>query len=296
MKKSATPIKTKYTSGKPGHVEATEYFYYDTAPDYNQDFAIVCGGYEKCAADFDINRNDYPYYFVIYTISGKGTLETNSQTLPLEAGVLTGFEPGVPHHYKSDPENPMEHIFVTFIGKQASDLLAKSVPGQQHYCHGANPEITHSRFQHILDIGLQKGTHSQELCCHYLHIALLEIASSVNNTTTHIPLSRQSFEKCKNYIDVNFSVIQSPGQVAYQCDIDVRYMSSLFKRYWHVSPSQYIMRLKLNKAANLLLTTDEKIKDIAEEIGFENQYHFSKNFKQFHGRSPKHYRQTYQQQ
>ena len=92
-------------------------------------------------------------------------------------------------------------------------------------------------------------------------------------------------------MDTHFSHIESPGQVAEACDIDVRYMAALFKKHCHITPNKYIMGLKLNKAANLLLTTYDKIKDIAEQVGFSDPYHFSKNFKQFHGRSPNHYRQ-----
>ena len=133
MNRFPQTIKKTYTSGRPGKVIDAEYFYYDTAPDHNQDLAIVCGGYEKCAPDFDINRTNYPYYFVKYTLHGKGTLEINSQTLSLRPGTLTGFEPGTAHHYKADPTDPMEHIFITFLGNQAPDLFRKSTLSQNHF-------------------------------------------------------------------------------------------------------------------------------------------------------------------
>ena len=64
MGKYSDKIKKKYTAGIPGNVTDADYFYYDTAPADHWKLAIVCGGYEKCAPDFDINRNTYPYYFV----------------------------------------------------------------------------------------------------------------------------------------------------------------------------------------------------------------------------------------
>ena len=293
MNRFPQTIKKTYTSGRPGKVIDAEYFYYDTAPDHNQDLAIVCGGYEKCAPDFDINRTNYPYYFVKYTLHGKGTLEINSQTLSLRPGTLTGFEPGTAHHYKADPTDPMEHIFITFLGNQAPDLFRKSTLSQNHFIQTANPEQMLNQFRKIIEVGLHKPPFSQEICCHYLCILLLEMAASGANPTAHVSISMQTYHKCKAYIDTHFSWIQTPGEVAKQCDIDVRYMASLFKKYCHISPSQYIMRLKLNKAANLLLTTDLKIRDIAEQVGFMDPYHFSKNFKQFHDLSPNHYRKQH---
>ena len=148
--------------------------------------------------------------------------------------------------------------------------------------------------QRILEVGLQKPPLSHEICCHYLCILFLEMAIPCAGKS-QLPLSMRTYEKCKVYIDTHFSWIQTPGEVAEQCQVDVRYMARLFNRYRHIPPSRYIMGLKLNKAANLLLTTNGKIKDIAEKVGFADPYHFSKCFKQFHGLSPNHFRHRHMQ-
>ncbi len=70
-------------------------------------------------------------------------------------------------------------------------------------------------------------------------------------------------------------------------------MSRLFKQYQNITPWEHIMRLKLNKAATLLLTSDLPVKTIARSIGFEDQYHFSRNFKKFYGYSPQKYRKIH---
>jgi AraC-like DNA-binding protein len=290
MTKYRRKIREKYTIGTPGNVVDAGYFYYDTAPREFKDLAIVCGGYERCAGDFDINRSNYPYYFVKYTLKGKGTLKINDQILSLKPGILTGFEPGTPHRYKTDTFDPMEHIFFTFVGNKANELLKKSGLNKNHYIETADSEGTLKMCQKILDTGLQKKMFSQEICCSYLRILLLEQGASLSNCTKAVSISKSTYQKCKQYIDANFSVIKSPNQVADKCDIDVRYMASLFKKYDHLPPSRYIMCLKMNKATNLLLATDLKIKEIARHVGFDDPYHFSKNFKQFHGYSPKKFR------
>ncbi|MEN8127218.1 MAG: AraC family transcriptional regulator [Planctomycetota bacterium] len=283
-------IKKKYTTGTPGKVVNADYFYYDTAPGDAKGLAIVCGGYEKCAPDFDINRNTYPYFFIKYTLSGEGTLEINSQTLPLRSGILTGFEPGTAHHYKSDPNNPMEHIFVTFIGNQAANLFRKSTLATKHFIEVANQDKTLDLFNQILQAGHEKPSFSQEICCAYLQILLLEQSSSSIQPITSSAISMETYQKCKKYIDTHFSSVKSPGNVADKCGIDVRYMSTLFKKHCYIPPGQYLTRLKFNKAANLLLTTGLTVKEIAFQVGFEDPYHFSKNFKKFHGYSPRLYR------
>ena len=282
-------IRKKYTQGTPGHVLDTEYFYYDTAPTYNKSLAIVCGGYEKCAPDFEINRNNYPYYFIKYTINGKGTLQISTNSYQLTPGVLSGFCSGIPHHYKSDPQDPMEHIFITFVGSNAKTLVYNSTLGSGGAINVTDPVDTLRIMEKILHTGLEKKPHSQQICCNYLRILLLEQAAN-NAGSNSYRLSMKTYQKCKRFIDNNFSEITSPRRAAKACGINARYMSSLFKRYGSNSPHEYIMRLKLNKAANLLLTSILSVMEIAAQVGFDDPYHFSRNFKKFHGSSPKNYR------
>lgn len=267
-----------------------EYFYFNTSPDQNKDLGIFVVGHEKCAQKYDVNRDNYPFFFLKYTIGGKGSLKFNSQTNSLGPGTLTGFAPKNPHHYIADIRDPMEHIFITFHGNQADELFSKSTLAENHLLKVADPQSTLDIFQRALNIGRQKPSFAEEICCHYLHILLLEIAPSSKSIIVKPSIAMQTYNKCKDYIEKNYSLIQSPIDVAMECDIDVRYMASIFKKFSQIPPGQHIMGLKLNKAADLLLNTDYKIKDIAELVGFSNQYHFSKNFKKFHGLSPNHYR------
>ncbi len=283
-------IKKQYTTEKPGIVSDAQYFYYDTAPNFNKQLAIVCGGYEQCAPEYDINRINYPYYFIKYTIQGKGILNINSQTINIKPGILTGFESGTAHHYTADPDDPMKHYFITFVGSESKSLFLKSYLNKKHYVEVENTEETLFLFQKIMELGNSRPDNSQEICCSYLRIILLEHALKSVKAKACFSMSMVTYQECKHYIDSNFSTISSIIEVAHKCKVDARYMSSLFKRYCHISPSQYLMRLKLNKAANLLLNSDMTIKEISHEIGFTDQYHFSRNFKKYHGVSPKHYR------
>jgi AraC-like DNA-binding protein len=56
------------------------------------------------------------------------------------------------------------------------------------------------------------------------------------------------------------------------------------------SPSQYLMRCKIDKAVHLLSSTKSAIKGISFELGFQNPYHFSRVFKRFTGHAPSEYR------
>jgi AraC-like DNA-binding protein len=69
----------------------------------------------------------------------------------------------------------------------------------------------------------------------------------------------------------------------------------IFRDEVHMTPHQYFMRLKIEGASGLLVSTDRAIGDISAWFGFENQFHFSRVFRKCTGMSPVEYRRTYVQ-
>jgi AraC family transcriptional regulator of arabinose operon len=289
MQKEITDNKSKLCL--EGRVTESKYFFFDTDPKKKSELAIVFGGVEKCAPDFEIKRKAYPYYVIEIAKKGFCTLKIADKTHRLAPNYIGGFSPGVAHHYKCDANNPMEHIFIAFFGSQAKELFARSGLHKGNVLKMKKTGQILYLAEAILKHAFEKSVHSHELCCSYLKTLLLEQSTDVSPEDS-LRVSPATYTRCRKYIDENFSTLFLPSQVAEKCGVNVRYMSRLFKQYADVTPHEYIMRLKLNKAANLLLTTNLSIKHIAQAAGFADPYHFSRNFKNFHGVSPNRYRNT----
>ena len=187
---TSKPIRKEFTWGVPGRVKDADYFYFGTSPQANASLAIVCGGYEACAPDYNIHRTSYPYWFVKYTLAGKGTLETDKGSYPLTPGTLSGFEPGMSHHYRSHDKDPLVHIFVTLVGRACTDLFTRSNLQTHNVLHVEDPQETQAIFERLLRVGLQKPPHAHEICCHLLHVAVLfhTIANMSFNVILMVPM------------------------------------------------------------------------------------------------------------
>jgi AraC-like DNA-binding protein len=283
-------IRKKYIGGQPGHVLGADYFYYETEPGYSKDLAIVCGGHEKCAPDYQLDRLSYPYHVIKYTIRGKGSFTIRSKTHQLKADVLSGFSPKDAHCYISDPANPMEHIFVIFVGTDTSQLFKRSTILAKGALDVANPGETLYLLRAIMKAGLEKAPYSQQICCSYLRALLLRQAAKTDESSAGFSLATETYQQCKKYIDDNFSGISSPADAADACAVNIRYMARLFMLHGKITPHDYILRLKLNKAATLLLTCGLSINELGYSLGFSDPYHFSRVFKRFHGLAPNFYR------
>jgi AraC-like DNA-binding protein len=68
--------------------------------------------------------------------------------------------------------------------------------------------------------------------------------------------------------------------------MDAAYLCRLFQRYDHQSPYQFLLRLKMNLAAEWLQPPDALVKQVAEHAGFSDQFHFSRAFKSVFGVAP----------
>ena len=83
------------------------------------------------------------------------------------------------------------------------------------------------------------------------------------------------------------------AEIAELLKISEEYLIKLFRRYIGITPMRYFQNLKLEASVSLLLNSTRSIKEIAWQLNFSSQYHFSRNFKEFTGVSPSEYRARY---
>jgi AraC family transcriptional regulator len=107
------------------------------------------------------------------------------------------------------------------------------------------------------------------------------IASQHNGLTT-IQL-RQTIDYIQTHLDQNLSL----AQIAESINISPTYFASLFKRATGNSPHQYVIQQRVERAQELLKTTDLAIANIAFQVGFSSQSHLTQHFKRLTGSTPK---------
>lgn len=94
----------------------------------------------------------------------------------------------------------------------------------------------------------------------------------------------------KKYIDENFSdKTLSLEMISAEFSYNPKYISTVFKKNFHVGISQYITTLRVQQACTLMEQGFTSVKDIAFQCGFSQPFYFSKVFKTKMGISPKEY-------
>lgn len=114
----------------------------------------------------------------------------------------------------------------------------------------------------------------------------------MHNTKKNQSYSRQT-AKAIDYISNNLNTRITLTDLAEALDMAPSYLSKLFSKETGQSISVYIKEEKLKAAANMLQYSDISISDISEYYHFSSQSHFTAAFTEYHGLTPKKYRDKY---
>jgi AraC-like DNA-binding protein/serine/threonine protein kinase len=113
------------------------------------------------------------------------------------------------------------------------------------------------------------------------------------NKSTREVISNKLVNKiqiAKEYIEKNYQYNISKHDIATVVDLNADYFARLFKQLTGENLGDYINRIRIAKASELLIATDKKIIEIAFDVGFEDLSTFNRNFFKFLKKSPKTFR------
>ena len=93
-------------------------------------------------------------------------------------------------------------------------------------------------------------------------------------------------------MEENIETPLAPHEIAAMLKISTRQLERLFGKYLNTSPKRYIMEMRLHRARNLIVQTEQSVAEIAMACGFNSTSHFSKVFRSQFGVSPLSHRST----
>lgn len=120
-------------------------------------------------------------------------------------------------------------------------------------------------------------------------------AQHLSLLSNQVVVQRENFEppvitRAKDYILEHQAEDLSLGQVAKAVNTSTFYFCKLFKKVTGINFTDYLSRVRIEKARNLLLNRNLRVSEIAFEVGFQSLTHFNRVFKKIIGQSPTQYR------
>lgn len=259
----------------------------------NLDLFLCHSGIENCNPSYSFGPEVRNHYIIHYILDGKGEFAANNNTYKL--GPKEGFliRPGETTFYKADDKEPWIYMWVGFNGLKAETYLKYANLDNDNLVFKYDKDNLLKKY--ILEIlSLNIMNHSNELKIEgflYLFLGTLIENNKCKNSINTYSLSEDYINQSIEYINNNYSSNIRVTDIANHVGLNRSYFSNLFTKTLGISPQEYLLSLRMEKACILLVNLQLSIGEIARQVGYSDQLNFSKIFKKTKGVSPKLYRQ-----
>lgn len=251
-------------------------------------YPLAMGFYPR-ANGHRMRRRSHETHLLIYCVAGRGSLQTGAVTEAVQAGDLMILRAGQRHTYASDPADPWSILWVHYTGELSADYNAMFAGGVALTSVGVQARLI-GAMEHLLDLrnaGFSVPRFVQGAC--QLKALLTDFACAA--------AQRESGEK--KALDMERLTAQMQRHLGGELDLDALAATAnlskfhfirRFKSHTGHAPIQRFIQMKMQRACELLDSTDQAIKVIASEVGYQDPYYFSRIFKRTIGIAPQKYR------
>ena len=262
------------------------------------DLTVYQYGYEKCEPLHSYGPFVRNHYLFHYIISGKGMLSVTEEdgSSVYQIGPRSGFliDPGRINVYSADQKFPWEYVWVEFDGLRAKELMEEAGLSNDHPVFHPVSVIAADQLRDAMLRLTQYPDNSRPLGIIgqlYLIMDALIQGSANKKRLQGGKLSRFYAQEALSFIEQNYALPITVEDMANRCNLDRSYFGKVFKDMIGQSPQDFLIRYRMSKATSLLVSTSLSIGDISVQVGYPNQLHFSRAFRNIYGMSPRQYRQ-----
>lgn len=261
------------------------------------DLGLYQFGREQCEPAHSFGPAARNHYLFHYVISGTGTLmadDSKGNTKTYSVKSMQGFMifPGQITTYIADKELPWEYVWVEFDGLRAKSIIESAGLTQDSpIYHAHSKSLREDMMNEMLYMTQNRESSPFHLIGHlYLFLDYLTRSSADTHIQKGSQLRDFYIHEALNFMEHNFQNDISVEDVAAVCGLNRSYFGKIFKQAVGKSPQEFLLSYRMAKAAELLKLTQLSIGDISQAVGYENQLHFSRAFKNIYGMSPREWR------
>jgi len=236
-------------------------------------------------------------YQINYITEGSGIFETSTDQFQVVPGSMLILRPGMWHRYKPDSNTGWNEHYIGFNGDFCSHLFNEGFfqLGKPVLYVGFQESLL-KLFLEIIQLVKDEKTGHQQVAAGNTILILSKILSVVRNQEFAGKSIERTIRKACLYFRENLNTNVNIEELANELNVGYSYFRQMFRKYTGISPTQYHLSLRIQKAKDLLVSTDQSFKEIAIDLGFESYFYFSRIFKDKTGKSPMEFRKEHHQQ
>jgi len=232
-----------------------------------------------------------PEYQVLYITRGEGEFESKpSGPKRVAAGSAILLFPGVWHRYRPSPDVGWDEYWISYNGPYMERLLRYGFisPQTPVLKTGLDYILLHA-YLTFLDRLRSEPVGFQQL----LASSAMEILAAVLGASRGQGTGGRMHElvcRAKSLLETQVETIPTMKKLAASLGLSTTHFYRVFREHTGLTPYQYHLQLRIERAKQMLLGTTSSVKEIANALAFESPFHFSNAFKRKTGMSPSQWR------
>lgn len=228
-------------------------------------------------------------HIVLLTVSGCGLLEIAGRSYVLKEGTAAIIGFGTPHSYRCAPGASWVFYGVHIHNNFASALLKRAVEENgicfQHAAPDALVDLLEHFMLNIKNNAKQCNYDNSLLLSEFIHeLFKVKRAENVNHKNVG------AFEQAIAYIEQNYANPLDINELCTRLFLSPSHFIRIFRKYFSMTPYQYIERYRIVQARILLCQTQMCVADVAHAVGYKSASNFILYFKKHVGVTPAAYR------
>lgn len=278
-------------------------YYHTPAPEEMKSSVYVTwAGHRVCNPDHSVGPRVLDNYKLVLVIRGKGRFHQNQREYGISPGDLFALYPGVKHFYCADPEDPWEILWVSFNGRICGGIMdtAGLSPDQAVISGRAGSDIRDALERIVDSLESNAGEYALK-ATGYLYVLFSCLAVNQSRLSGNWPEERQkkglrihtgkeAVRKAIAFIELNYYNDIDVDTLSRHVHFSRSHFSRLFGRETGLSVPEYLNRVRVERAMELMTDSSLSVLEVAKSVGFEDQFYFSRVFKVLTGRSPLEFR------
>lgn len=240
---------------------------------------------------FDLKKGrELSEYQLLYNLEGRGIFHSrNIKEATIHEGDMFLLFPGEWHSYHPNPLTGWKSYWIGFKGRNIDDRVRSGFlsPTKPIYHIGYSSEIV-QLYKQAYESAIEEAPYSQQLMAGLVNHLIGKMYSLERNIElksrdqNHVDMISRALLRIRESLESHLTI----QEVAESMGVSYSNFRKLFKEYTGLSPAIYQQELRLQRAKELLSTTDLSIKEIAYRLDFDSPDYFSAKFKAKTGRKP----------
>lgn len=244
-------------------------------------------GIEECIPSHFFGPAIRSHFLLHYIWDGEGIFEVDGNKYRLQKGQGFLICPAVITYYQADSKIPWSYCWFGFDGTLAELLLKQA--GLTRVCPILNCGKDDMIYKFLMLMaesnGNQKTRETRLTGLLYLLLSLLAEYGPVTPIEQQDSRAEIYVEKVKEIVETNFAQKITIEDIARIIGLNRSYLCSLFKQQMNTSIQEYLIRIRVQKACEMMGNVELTIGDISRSVGYNDPLLFSKMFKKIKGAS-----------